>query len=112
MWIPLAEVLRYAVKLTPSLISYAQDGRSGIDNNLPETTLRGITVERKNCLLTGRGCNRNQTLRASIRPKTAGSSRCPTAKLNDVNPHVWLSNVLSRVGKDDLINNIEELPLW
>lgn len=44
---PLAEALRYAVKLRPQLLVYTEDGRLEIDNNLAENALRGICVGRK-----------------------------------------------------------------
>ncbi|WP_155647207.1 IS66 family transposase, partial [Erythrobacter donghaensis] len=43
---PLAEALRYAIKLKPALLAYTQDGRLEIDNNLAENALRGIAVGR------------------------------------------------------------------
>jgi transposase len=35
-----------------------------------------------------------------------------TAKLNDVPPQVWFSDVLHRVGKGHPINRIDELLPW
>ena len=43
---PLAEALRYAVRLKPALLAYTGDGRIEIDNNLAENALRGIAVGR------------------------------------------------------------------
>lgn len=45
---PLAEALRYAVKLKPQLLAYTEDRRLEINNNLAENALRGIAVGRKN----------------------------------------------------------------
>lgn len=53
---PLAEALRYAVKLKPQLLAYTGDGRLEIDNNLAENALRGIAVGRKNWLFAGADC--------------------------------------------------------
>lgn len=47
---PLAEALRYAVRLTPALLAYTEDGRLEIDSNVAENALRGIAVGRKNWL--------------------------------------------------------------
>lgn len=35
-----------------------------------------------------------------------------TAKLNGVNPHEWLVDVLDRIGKSHPINPIDELLPW
>lgn len=44
---PLAEALRYAVKLKPALLTYTIDGRLEIDNNPAENALRAIAPGRK-----------------------------------------------------------------
>lgn len=54
---PLAEALRYAVKLKSALLAYTEDGRLEIDNNLAENALRGIAVAQK-LSLRGRGLRR------------------------------------------------------
>lgn len=101
---PLAEALRYAVKLKPSLLAYTQDGRLEIDNNLAENALRGIAVGRKNWLFAGADCGGERA--------AAMYSLLETAKLNDVNPQVWLTDVLDRIGKGHPINRIDELLPW
>ncbi len=35
-----------------------------------------------------------------------------TAKLNEVNPQIWLTDVLDRIGKSHPINRIDELLPW
>ena len=101
---PLAEALRYAVKLKPALLAYTQDGRLEIDNNLAENALRGIAVGRKNWLFAGADCGGERA--------AAMYSLLETAKLNGVNPQVWLTDVLDRIGKGHPINRLDELLPW
>jgi transposase len=101
---PLAEALRYAVKLKPQLLAYTDDGRLEIDNNPAENALRGVAVGRKNWLFAG----------ADSGGERAASmlSLLETAKLNGVNPQEWLADVLDRIGKGHPINRIDELLPW
>lgn len=101
---PLAEALRYAVKLKPQLLAYTADGRLEIDNNLAENALRGIAVGRKNWLFAGADCGGERA--------AAIYSLLETAKLNGVNPQEWLSDALERIGKGHPINRIDELLPW
>lgn len=101
---PLAEALRYAVKLKPQLLTYTQDGRLEIDNNPAENALRGICLGRKNWLFAGADCGGERA--------AAIYSLLETAKLNEVNPQAWLADVLERIGKGHPINRIDELLPW
>ena len=73
---PLAEALRYAVRLKPALLAYTEDGRLEIDNNLAENALRGIAVGRKNWMFAGADCGGERA--------AAMYSLLETAKLNGV----------------------------
>jgi len=101
---PLAEALRYAVKLKPQLLAYTEDGRLEIDNNLAENALRGIAVGRKNWLFAGADCGGERA--------AAIYSLLETAKLNDVNPQAWLADILDQIGKGHPISRIDELLPW
>ncbi|UYY76803.1 IS66 family transposase [Sphingomonas sp. R1] len=101
---PLAEALRYAVRLKPALLTYTEDGRLEIDNNLAENALRGIAVGRKNWLFAGADCGGERA--ATI------YSLLETAKLNGINPQVWLADVLNRIGRGHPINRTDELLPW
>jgi transposase len=101
---PLAEALRYAVKLKPQLLAYTDDGRLEIDNNSAENALRGICLGRKNWLFAGADCGGERA--------AAMYSLLETAKLNGVNPQDWLADVLDRIGKRHPINRIGELLPW
>ena len=101
---PLAESLRYAVKLKPQLLTYTDDGRLEIDSNPAENALRGICLGRKNWLFAGADCGGERA--------AAMYSLLETAKLNGVNPQEWLADVLDRIGTGHPINRIDELLPW
>jgi len=62
---PLAEALRYAVRLKSALLTYTENGRLEIDNNLAENALRGIAVSRKNLLFAGADCGGERQQRST-----------------------------------------------
>lgn len=101
---PLAEALRYAVKLKAQLLVYTDDGGLEIDNNPAENALRGICLGRKNWLFAGADCGGERA--------AAMYSLLETAKLNGVNPEGWLADVLDCIGKGHSINRIDELLPW
>lgn len=101
---PLAEALRYAVKLRPALLAYTEDGRLEIDNNPAENALRGVAVGRKNWLFAGADCGGERA--------AAMYSLLVTAKLNGVNPQTWLADVLDRIGQGHPVNRLDELLPW
>ncbi|MBJ7498144.1 MAG: IS66 family transposase [Sphingopyxis sp.] len=101
---PLAEALRYAVKLKTQLLAYTEDGRLEIDNNLAENALRAIAIGRKNWLFAGADCGGERA--------AAFYSLLETAKLNGVNPQVWLTDTLDRIGNGHPINQIDQLLPW
>ncbi len=87
-----AKALSYALKRWPALIRYADTGHLPIDNNACENTIRPIAIGRKNYLFVG-------TERAGKRA-AAIQSLLGTAKLNGLDPAVWLKETL------------EKLPTW
>lgn len=85
----LARAVEYTAKRWPALARVAEDGRYPIDNNPVENAIRPITLGRKNWLFAG--------------SETAGQraaaimSLIATAKANGIEPHVWLTDVLTRL---------------
>lgn len=93
-----------AAKLKPQLLTYTEDGRLEIDNNLAENALRGICVGCKNWLFAGADCGGERS--------AAMHSLIETATLNGINPQAWLKDVLDRISKGHPINRIDELLPW
>ena len=99
----LDKAVNYTLKRWPALARVADDGRFPIDNNPIENAIRPIAIGRKNWLFAG--------------SETAGKraaaimSLLATAKANGIEPHAWLTDVLTRLPttKDRDIDNL--LPL-
>lgn len=85
----LARAVEYTEKRWPALARVVDDGRYPIDNNPVENAIRPITLGRKNWLFAG--------------SETAGKraaaimSLIATAKANGIEPHAWLTDVLTRL---------------
>ncbi len=101
---PLALALHYALNRREALLRYTSDGRLEIDNNRAENAIRGIAIGRKNWLFAGADCGGERA--------AAIYTLIETAKLNGVNPQVWLTDALDRIGKGHPINRIDELLPW
>jgi transposase len=101
---PLAEALRYAVRLKPALLAYTENGRLEIDNNPAENCLRGIALGRRNWTFAGADCGGERA--------AAMYTLLETCRLNGVNPHAWLADVLGRIGHGHPVNRLEELLPW
>ena len=85
----LARAIDYTLKRWDALARVADDGRYPIDNNAAENAIRPIAIGRKNWLFAG--------------SETAGKraaaimSLVATAKANGIEPHAWLTDVLTRL---------------
>jgi transposase len=66
--------------------------------------LRGIALGRKNYLSAGSNAGGD---RAAAIYTLVG-----TARLNDINPEAWLTDVLARIADGHLINRVDELLPW
>ena len=99
----LHRAIHYTLKRWPALIRYLDDGRYPIDNNPIENAIRPIALGRKNWLFAG-----SET---AGRRAAAIMSLLATAKANGIEPHAWLTDVLTRLPttKDRDINTL--LPL-
>jgi len=80
-----------------------EDVRLGLDNNPAERALRGVAIGRKNYLFAGSD--------AGGRRAAAMYSLIETAKLNSVNPQVYLADVLARIA-DHPAKRIADLLPW
>jgi hypothetical protein len=99
----LAVAIRYALTRWAALTRYAGDGRIEIDNNAAERALRDVALGRKNYLFAGSDAGGE---RAAAIYSLLGS-----AKLNGVDPELYLRTVLERIA-DHPINRVDELLPW
>ena len=98
-----AEAIRYALSRWRALTRYVDDGRIEIDNSAAERALRAIALGRKNYLFCGSDAGGHNA--------AAIYSLLGTAKLNGVDPELWLREVLTRIAEHPL-SRIEDLLPW
>src|ERR1700686_1179526 len=99
----LAKAMDYLLKRWPAFTRFLDDGRICLSNNAAERALRGIALGRKSWLFAGsdRGGERAAALYSLI----------VTAKLNNVDPQVWLADILARIAEHPA-HRIDELLPW
>jgi transposase len=101
----LAKAIRYILSHWAGLTRFLDDGRIEIDSNIVERTMRPIGLGRKNHLFAGspRGGETWSIL----------SSLINTAKLNQIDPQEYLTDILERiVSGSTKINRLHELLPW
>jgi transposase len=98
-----AAAILYALKLWPALTRYADDGRIEIDNSAAERALRGVALGRRNFLFAGAdsGGERAAAIYGLI----------GTARLNGIDPEVWLRHVLTHIA-DHPVNRVDDFLPW
>jgi transposase len=101
---PLAEAIRYALARWPALTRFLDDGRIELDNNPVERAIRPIALGRKNHLFAGSDGG-------GVRWATI-CSLIATAKLNHVEPFIWLRDVLQRMTDGHPASRLDELLPW
>ncbi|NOJ44610.1 IS66 family transposase [Bradyrhizobium sp. WSM 1791] len=100
----LAEAIRYALSRRAALERFLTDGRIEIDSNIVERAIRPQTITRKNALFAGsHGGGRTWATIATL---------LQTAKMNDVDPHTWLTQTLDRIAQGWPITQIDALMPW
>jgi hypothetical protein len=100
----LADAIRYALTRWDALCRFLDDGRIELDNNTVERAIRPIALGRKNHLFAGSdgGAARWATV----------ASLLATAKLNDVEPFAYLSDLLERMSNGHSASQLDELLPW
>lgn len=100
----LAEAIRYALARWPALCRFLDDGRIDLDTNTVERAIRPVTLGRKNALFAGSdgGADRWATITTLV----------TTAKLNNVEPQAWITDVLQRMTDGHPINRVNDLLPW
>jgi transposase len=85
----LAQAIRYALNHWDGLTLFLDDGRVELDTNTVERAMRPVALGRKNALFAGSdNGGRHWAIIATL---------IQTAKLNDVDPLAWLTDVLERI---------------
>ena len=98
-----ATAIRYATSRWTALTRYVDDGRLEMSNNAAERAIRPLALGRKNYLFAGSDAGGR---RAAIM-----YTLIETAKLNDLDPEAWLTDVIARIA-DHPINHIDDLLPW
>lgn len=99
----LARAMDYMLKRWAAFTRFLDDGRICLSNNAAERALRGIALGRKSWLFAGsdRGGARAAAMYSLI----------VTAKLNNIDPQAWLTDVLARIAAHPA-SKIDELLPW
>ncbi len=96
---PLGQAIQYALNHWDALVRYTSDGNLAIDNNAAERAIRPLTIGRKNYLFAGSdGGGRTAAILYSL---TASARR------HELDPFVYLRDVLARIGSTP-ISQIEQ----
>ena len=100
----LAEAIRYALSRWEGLTRFLDDGRVEIDSNVVERAIRPIALNRKNALFAGSdGGGGHWAVVASL---------IETCKLVGVDPHVYLTDVITKIVNGHPNNRIDDLLPW
>jgi transposase len=100
----LAEAIRYALSRWPGLCLFLKDGRVEIDNNAVERAIRPLALNRKNALFAGSdGGAEHWAVIASL---------IETCKLLDVEPHGYLTDVITHIVNGHPQSRLDELLPW
>lgn len=97
-----AKAIDYSLNRWAALTRYLGDGRLPADNNWIENRIRPIALGRSNWLFAG-------SLRAGQRA-AAIMSLIGSAKMNDIDPYAYLSDVLARLPTHPASHIAELLP--
>lgn len=101
---PTGEALKYIAKYWDGLILFLTDGRIEMDSNAVERTIRPIALQRKNALFAGHDEGaQNWAILASL---------IETCKLNGVEPHSYLTSVLTAIINGHKQKDIDQLLPW
>ncbi len=100
----LAQAIRYTLTRWNGLTHFLNDGRIEIDSNVVERTIRPIALNRKNALFAGSdGGGEHWAVIASL---------IETCKLNGVDPHAYLTEVITKIVNRHPNSRIDELLPW
>jgi transposase len=101
---PTGEALKYIAKYWHGLILFLTDGHIEMDSNAVERTIRPIALQRKNALFAGHDAGaQNWAMLASL---------IETCKLNHIEPHSYLTSVLTAIVSGHKQKDIDALLPW
>ena len=101
---PTGEALKYIAKYWDGLILFLTDGRIEMDSNAVERTIRPIALQRKNSLFAGHDAGaQNWAMLASL---------IETCKLNKIEPHSYLTGVVTAIVNGHKQKDIDQLLPW
>jgi transposase len=101
----LGKAVTYTLNHWSGLTAFLDDGRIEVDSNVVERSMKSVALTRKNSLFVGsaRGGETFAVLASLVN----------TAKLNGVDPEVWLADVLERIISGKVkANRMESLLRW
>jgi len=102
---PVAKAMRYLLTHWDGLCVFLEDGRVEIDSNTVERRHRVVATVRRNSLFAGSD--------AGARSWAIFTSLIQTARLNDVDPVAWLTDVLERMASGAVkVNQLDRLLPW
>ena len=97
---PIGKAVNYTLSLWSRIIRYVEKGEYLIDNNLIENAIRPLALGRKNYLFAG---SHQAAQQAAMM-----YSFFATCKRHQVNPYLWLKDVLEQI-PDRKVNDLEDL---
>lgn len=100
----LADAIRYALTRWPGLSLFLDDGRVEMDSNTVERSIRPLALNRKNALFAGSDeGGDNWAVIATL---------VENCKIAGINPHTWLTEVLTKLAEGHPANAVSELMPW
>ena len=100
---PLAKAIRHALTRMTKARAYLENGVLSLDNNAAERAMKPVAIGRKNWTFAGsEGGGKAMAIAYTL---------IETAKMNQVDPQAWLTDVLTRIA-DHKITRLNELMPW
>ncbi len=101
---PTGQALKYIAKYWDGLILFLTDGCIEMDSNVVERKICPIALQRKNALFAGHDAGaQNWAMLASL---------IETCKLNQIEPHSYLTGVLTAIVNGHKQKHIDQLLPW
>ncbi|AXU20932.1 transposase (plasmid) [Novosphingobium sp. THN1] len=100
----LGEAIRYALTRWEGLSRFLDNGRVDLDSNTVERSIRPLALNRKNALFAGSDeGGDNWAVIATL---------IENCKISGINPHTWLTEVLTKLANGHPANSVGELMPW